>query len=95
MNVIPAKRIGLIGDVHSEDDRLALAIEFLQQFDLCEILCTGDIADGPGCPDTSIELLAQAGVKTVRGNHDRWLLEGKARHVSNAHTKSSISTRSV
>jgi predicted phosphodiesterase len=92
---IPAKKIGLIGDVHSEDGRLALAIEFLQQFDLCDILCTGDIADGPGCPDTSIELLAQAGVKTVRGNHDRWLLEDKARHVPNAHTKCSISARSI
>lgn len=95
MNVNPVKRIGLIGDVHSEDDRLALAIDYLQQQDLCEILCTGDIVDGPGCPDTSIDLLEKAGVKTVRGNHDRWLLEDKARHVSFAHKKCAISTHSV
>jgi predicted phosphodiesterase len=91
----PARRIGLIGDVHAEDDRLRLAINHLQEYELCEILCTGDVVDGPGCPDACIEMLEKAGVKTVRGNHDRWLLEEKARHIENAHTRASISSRSI
>jgi predicted phosphodiesterase len=91
----PARRIGLIGDVHAEDDRLRLAIDHLQEYELCEILCTGDVVDGPGCPDASIEILEQAGVKTVRGNHDRWLLEEKARHIEFAHTRESVTDRSI
>ena len=41
--------------------------------------------DGVGNVDTCIELLKGAHVMTVRGNHDRWVLESKARHVPNAH----------
>ncbi|MBT4162806.1 MAG: hypothetical protein HOE54_15985, partial [Gammaproteobacteria bacterium] len=52
--------------------------------------CTGDIVDGPGCPDTCVQLLKQHGVFTVRGNHDRWVLEDKARHVPDAHTRDEL-----
>ena len=79
------KKIGLIGDVHARDDRLAAALEVLTDLDLDAILCTGDIMDGPGCPDRCIDLLKAHGVSTVRGNHDRWVMQGKARHVPNAH----------
>ena len=48
-------------------------------------MCTGDIIDGPGCPNRSVELLKAFDVVTVRGNHDRWIMENKARHVKNAH----------
>ncbi|MFP6806685.1 MAG: metallophosphoesterase family protein [Pseudomonadales bacterium] len=91
----PARRIGLVGDVHAEDNHLKLAIDYLQSQEPCEILCTGDIVDGPGCPDTCVEILEQAGVKTVRGNHDRWLLEDKARHIEMAHTRQSITAHSI
>jgi len=88
MNVTgPAEvsRLGVIGDVHAEDHRLAAAIKDLQQRGVDAIVCTGDIVDGEGCPDRCIELLIDANVHTVRGNHDRWILEDKARHVPNAH----------
>ena len=61
------KKIGLIGDVHARDDRLAAALEVLTDLDLDAILCTGDIMDGPGCPDRCIDLLKAHGVSTVRG----------------------------
>ncbi len=80
-----ASRIGLIGDVHAEHDRLKTALEHLHQLDVDEILCTGDIVDGRGCPDASVHLLKEANVTTVRGNHDRWILQDKARHVPHAH----------
>jgi predicted phosphodiesterase len=34
--------------------------------------------NGPGDPNACAVLLESAGVVTVRGNHDRWLLEGQA-----------------
>lgn len=79
------RRIGIVGDVHAEDRRLAAALEWLHGRSVDAILCTGDVADGPGSVDTCCALLEQAGVATVRGNHDRWLLSDRVRHVPNAH----------
>ena len=89
------RRLGVIGDLHSEDVRLKRSLEFLVDANACEIVCTGDIADGRSCVDTSIRLLRDYGVKTVRGNHDRWLLESKARHVPNAHHRETLSRQSI
>ena len=87
-------RIGLIGDVHAEHQRLAAAITHLQELEAEVLICTGDIVDGTGCPDTSIDLLRSHQVRTVRGNHDRWVLEGKARHITDAHKLDDLSESS-
>ncbi|MBO6657216.1 MAG: metallophosphoesterase family protein [Pseudomonadales bacterium] len=87
-----AAKLGIIGDVHAEDGRLALALEHLHRLNVDDILCTGDIVDGRGCPNVSVELLKQASVTTVRGNHDRWLLQEKARHVPQAHFAEDLSS---
>lgn len=89
------RQLGVIGDLHSEDIRLGRALESLEHEGASDIICTGDIADGRGCVDTSIRLLQDHGVKTVRGNHDRWLLERKARHVPNAHHRETLSEESI
>lgn len=89
------RQLGVIGDVHAEDERLAQALEFLAGEGVCSTVCTGDIADGRGCADTSIRLLQKHKVQTVRGNHDRWLLEDKARHVSNAHRRDDLHEDSI
>lgn len=78
-------RIGLIGDVHAEHGGLAEALAELRARDVDAILCTGDVADGPGCLDRSVALLAEADVRTVAGNHERWLLQDRCRHVAHAH----------
>lgn len=90
MNVVepdlgPIRRAGVIGDVHAEDFRLAGALDWLGAQDVDVILCTGDVADGSGCINTACSLLQDAGVKTVAGNHDRWLLQNRVRHVAQAH----------
>jgi predicted phosphodiesterase len=84
-------RLGIIGDVHAEHERLALAIDHLSKLSADAMVCTGDIVDGIGCPNESVQLLVDANVHTVRGNHDRWLLEDKARHVPYAHAMSDLS----
>lgn len=81
----PIRRAGVIGDVHAEDERLAGALEWLSGQDVDVILCTGDVADGVGCVNTACSLLRDADVLTVAGNHDRWLLQDRVRHVADAH----------
>ena len=55
----------------------------------------GDIVDGLGNPNKAIDLLQRHNVKVVRGNHDRWLLQNKARHVHNAHNPIDLSAQSI
>jgi len=79
------RRLGVLGDVHGEHDRLAAALDWFAGQRLDAVICTGDVADGAGCINRCCELLRQAGVFTVAGNHDRWLLTDKVRHVTAAH----------
>lgn len=70
-------RVGVVGDVHACDARLALLLDhFRDVANVDAVWCVGDIVNGPGDPDRCAALLAAAGAVTVRGNHDRWLVEG-------------------
>lgn len=62
-------RVGFFGDVHGEFDALVWGLEALGEAD--QILCTGDIVDGPRDSDC-IRLLRERGVMVLRGNHDQW-----------------------
>jgi putative phosphoesterase len=72
-------RIGALGDIHAEDAALFAALTFLRSQRLDAILAAGDIMDGVGDADRCCALLRDCGVLTVRGNHDRWFLEGSMR----------------
>jgi predicted phosphodiesterase len=72
------RRVGVIGDVHACDKRLTHLVSFLRAQALDQLVCVGDVVNGPGDPNACAALLESAGVVTVRGNHDRWLLEGQA-----------------
>jgi putative phosphoesterase len=85
-------RIGLIGDVHAEDKILETALQILSHRSLDMILCVGDIVDGIGSADRCCELLIDAGVVSVRGNHDRWLLENQMRRLPHATVSSALSS---
>lgn len=78
-------RVGVIGDVHAEDDHLAIALDWFGGQNVDAVLCTGDVADGTGDIDRCCALLEGARVRTVRGNHDRWLLADRVRGVPDAH----------
>lgn len=69
-------RLVLIGDVHTEATRLALVLAHAQRAGADGVLCVGDIVDGPEDATRCIQLLRDHAVITVRGNHERWLLEG-------------------
>lgn len=80
----PYRRIGLIGDIHAEDQRLERALSVLEARGVELIAATGDIGDGPGSLDRCCQLLESHRVLAVRGNHDRWLLAGTARDLPHA-----------
>jgi len=89
------ERLGIIGDLHGEHERLDASLSWLTGQRLDALVCTGDIADGRGCINQSCEMLRQANVQTVAGNHDRWLLQGKVRHLDDAHQLSELSVENA
>ena len=91
---LPA-RIGVIGDVHAEHEHLATALDFFDRAAVDLLLCTGDIVDGPGDVERCIAMLSERDVPTVRGNHERWLLTDKVRHIAHAHHRSALSARAL
>jgi predicted phosphodiesterase len=83
-------RLGIIGDVHAECARLEAALDHLVGRGVDAILCTGDVADGKGCVNRCCALLQQAGVLCVAGNHERWILEDRVRHIEDAHDREDL-----
>ncbi len=90
----PLKRIGVLGDIHCENARLAAALQFFQTQNLDMICAVGDMVDGPGDPNQTIELLQQHRVVAVRGNHERWLLKNEMRGLTDAQTRFDFSALS-
>jgi predicted phosphodiesterase len=75
----------VIGDVHACDERLERLLDALAARDIDALWCVGDIVTGPGDPDRCAALLVAAGAVTVRGNHDRWCLEGAMGTLPGSH----------
>ncbi len=91
----PVRRIGIVGDVHAEHGRLAEALQWLHGQRVDAVICTGDVADGPGDVDLCCRLLDEAAALTVRGNHDRWLLQDRVRHIAQAHRREDLLDASI
>lgn len=88
------RRVGVLGDVHAHDRLLERALEFFASRSLSAILSVGDIVDGEGDLERTIELLREAQVEAVAGNHERWLLHGEERHRAHATQSISAAVRS-
>jgi len=88
------RHIGLLGDVHAEDERLEQALTFLERRGVELVAATGDIADGPGSVDRCCRLLEEHRVVVVRGNHDRWLLAGTSRGLPLATPSTAVTAAS-
>lgn len=87
-------RVGVIGDVHAEDEALAVVLEHLARREVDALLCVGDVADGAGDVNRCCALLEERGVLTVIGNHDRWLLAGEQRDLPGATSPKVLNARS-
>jgi putative phosphoesterase len=74
------RRVAIIGDVHGEDKALEAVLLYLQkERGLDAILCTGDLPgkQGIGNTDRCRELIQEAGVLMIKGNHDAWAVENE------------------
>jgi predicted phosphodiesterase len=88
-------KLGLIGDVHAEDELLRVTLEAFRHAVVDRVLCTGDLVDGPGHPDRVCELLTRANALVVRGNHDRWIRTDDMRNLPHAHRMTDLAIDSV
>lgn len=79
-------RVGVLGDVHAEDVRLARALRVLDEQRVDLVLCVGDVLDGPGSVEACIDQLEARGARVVMGNHERWFLRGEMRTLPLATT---------
>ena len=75
--------------------RLETAINVLLEAGADRLLCTGDLCDGPGNLERCVELLKQHDVICVRGNHDRWMLDDRVRHIRDAHHRENLGQTTI
>src|SRR5690348_13193931 len=68
-------KIGIISDIHANPRALRNALDDMGSTDV--VLCAGDsISEYRFCPQT-VEILRDAGVRCIRGNHEAVLLGGR------------------
>jgi len=92
----PYARLLVLGDVHAEDDAVRRVLAYAQDhLDVDLKLCVGDIVDGVGDADATLEALSQHGVISVAGNHERWFLHDEMRQLANCTPSLSDANRAV
>lgn len=88
-------KLGLLGDIHAEDVRLAAALAIFRREHVDQVLFVGDVVDGEGDVDRCCALLTVSKALGVRGNHDRWILEDRMRSLPRAHRKDDLAPPSL
>ncbi len=71
-------KLGLISDIHGDMVALELAWAHLTVLGADRIVCAGDLVGYGPHPDKVVAFLAEHGIDSVRGNHDRWAVERAA-----------------
>jgi predicted phosphodiesterase len=87
------RRLGIVGDVHCENETLERVLDTLGTMNVDAVLCVGDLVDGPGDANAALALLESRSVQCVAGNHERWFLDGEQRTLENATLELSPSAR--
>jgi predicted phosphodiesterase len=78
------RRLAAIGDIHCQDAALERALAELRAIPTDAVFALGDIVDGRGDADRACDLLRDAGVLAIAGNHERWLLGNELRTLPDA-----------
>jgi predicted phosphodiesterase len=68
--------LALISDIHGNCVALDAVLADLSRHQVADLICLGDIAAGGPQPREVISCLRKLGCRAVRGNGERWLLEG-------------------
>lgn len=75
MRDFDTRRFAVIADIHSNADALRAVLQDIARQDVESIVNLGDHLSGPMAARETAELLLDADMPSVRGNHDRWLVE--------------------
>jgi putative phosphoesterase len=87
-------KIGIIRDIHCQDKKLEIAIDFLKT-NTDGILCVGDIVDGLGDCNRCIGLLIRNKIIAVKGNHEKWIIKGEMRDMVGATRIEDLSAENI
>lgn len=87
------KIAGFISDVHEEDNFLELALDFFSLKNISDVFCLGDICDGYGNIERTVSLMKEAGVISVKGNHDIWCINNEMRNLPNSTYSKDLSSQ--
>ena len=68
-------RLAVISDVHGNLLALEAVLHDITTRGVDDIINLGDWIAGPLWPRETFELLSELGIKSVRGNHDRWAVD--------------------
>lgn len=70
-------KLGVITDIHNNLTALRAVAEKLNQMECDKVICCGDIIGIGPCPEETVQYIMQIpNLIAVRGNHEKYLLEG-------------------
>lgn len=77
-------KLGIITDIHNNYTALKVVVEKLQQLECDKIICCGDIIGIGPYPEETVQYMMQiSDLIAVRGNHEKYLLEGMPNEYPN------------
>ena len=65
----------VIADIHGNADALRAVLADIETRNLSSIVNLGDLLSGPLAAKETAEILMESNILSIRGNHDRWLVE--------------------
>jgi len=75
MNKFRDERFAVISDIHGNADALAAVLNDISSQSITDIVNLGDHLSGPLAARETMELLLAHDIISIRGNHDRWLVQ--------------------
>ena len=70
-------RIAVISDIHGNFAALEAVLSDIKTRGVDATVALGDFLSGPFDPRSVADAIIESGMPIVRGNHDRWLVEGR------------------
>lgn len=78
-------KLGVITDIHNNLTALRAVAEKLNQIGCDKVICCGDIIGIGPCPEETVQYIMQIpNLIAVRGNHEKYLLEGMPSRYPNS-----------
>lgn len=67
-------RFGIVADIHANLEALNVALNTLEEEDVDQIICLGDIVGYNANPRECLAIIMDKNIPAIRGNHERYLI---------------------